>query len=153
MSWVPEEMLMPAHENLPEVLAIRGRLDRAGRFTPRRCGSTRWVRSWPEPASDEYVVELLDSEGHAVHRGLAQVEPEHDCGAGAPYRFKVKAYIALRDDAAAVVLRRGETVLWQSPILPAPRLTLEIPPTRVTRDRPLRLKCRFSEPGKGHFCK
>jgi hypothetical protein len=138
-------------EQTPEYLVIAGRLDRAGRFTPRRCRSTTNVREWPVIEESDVVVELLDADQRALHRELAQVTPDIDCDPGDAKRFRVLAYIELRPDATAVRLRRDDLVLWLTEIPPAPRLRVTAPRARPDRKRSYELGLRYSDPYEGAF--
>src|SRR5688500_16636854 len=108
-----------------EVLVVRGRLDRAGRFVPRACRSTPYVHAWPVVEDRELRIELLAGDGRAIHREWAELEPEIDCKPGAPETFQVTAYIVLRPDAEAVRLTRDDLILWQAEIPDAPELRVE----------------------------
>src|SRR4029450_6557775 len=118
-----------------EVLVIRGRLDRAGRFAPGRSRSTPNVREWPIVTEGDVMVtvELLDEANRVLHREPARVRPEIGCQPGDPQPYRVIGYIQLRDDAAAVRLMRGDLELWRETI-PAPA-TLDV---RVSRARATR---------------
>lgn len=129
-----------------EYLVIDGRLDRAGRFTPRRCRSTPNVREWPVVEESEITVELLDAEGAVLHRELARVRPEVDCEPGDTKRFTVLAYIGLGPEAATVRLRRDDLVLWATDIPEAPKLRVAAPRGRPNRRKRLPLALDFSEP-------
>ena len=142
---------MPTAPELQEYLVIRGLLDRAGHFRLRRCGSTRYVREWPTADSAEYQVELLDVEGHPLHREPACVVPESSCEPGEAKTSRLTAYIGHREDAAAILLRRGEIVLWHDQLRPAPTFSLSISRAAVTRERPVQLRCEYSEPGESAF--
>lgn len=133
----------------PEYLVIAGLLDRAGRFTPRRCRSTTNVREWPVIEKSEVVVELLDADEQVLHREPARVTADVDCDPGDAKRFRLLAYIELRPDATAVRLRRDDLVLWQTRIPPAPRLRLVAARRRPDRKRRYELGLRFSEPYDG----
>lgn len=142
---------MPENETpRDEVLVIKGRLDRAGQFTPRRCGSTRHVRAWPSADSQDYRIELLDANGAVLHFEPVLLEPEIGCEPGEAKRWRVTAYITLREDAQSVVLRHGEIVVWRSPLPPAPSLEVSAP-RRVSREQPVPLRFAYSEPGAGAF--
>lgn len=129
-----------------EVLVVRGRLDRAGRFRPRGCRSTPHVRQWPVVEDSDVVIELLDVDDTVLHREFASVRADVDCRPGAAQSFHVDAYIELRDDAVTVRLRRGDVVLWQRTTgQPA---TLEVSLKKRNRDRAV-LGLSYSEPGDG----
>ena len=76
-----------------EVLVIRGRLDRAGRFIPGRSRSTPNVREWPVVRESDIIifVELLDEADRVLHRELTQVRPDIGCqpGRGDQYRCRI----------------------------------------------------------------
>jgi len=134
-----------------EVLVIRGRLDRAGRFIPGRSRSTPNVREWPVVRESDIIifVELLDEADRVLHRELTQVRPDIGCQPGDPQSFRVLGYIQLRDDAAAVRLMQGDLELWREKIPKAPTLAVSVSAVRATRERPLTLKLRYSPPGAG----
>jgi hypothetical protein len=136
-------------EKKQEVLVIQGRLDRSGRFTPRRCRSTYYVREWPVVEDAEYVVETLDREDRPLHREPALVTPDIDCGPGDPERFRLVAYIGLQDEAASARLRRGDLVLWRTEIPAAPKVRVSIGRAQPNRKRSYPLDLRYSEPGEG----
>lgn len=132
-----------------EYLLVRGRLDRTGRFTPRRCTSTPFVHEWPRGSSaeelaelgvgagGEIVVETVAEGDRLLHRELAQVRPQEVCAPGEAPTFRVEAYIGLHPDAVVVRLTRDERVLWEMRI-PEPaevRVGLERAPERVERRR------------------
>ena len=129
-----------------EYLVIDGRLDRAGRFELRRCRSTPRVREWPVIEQSDVLAELLTGDGTVLHREPARVAPEIDCEPGDAMRFTVLAYIGLREDAAAVQLRRDDLVLWTAEIPPAPKLAITLDRGRPTRRKPCVVRLRFSEP-------
>ena len=133
-----------------EVLVIRGRLDRAGRFTPGRSRSTPNVREWPIVRDDEInvTVELLDEANHVLHRERAQVRPEIGCDPGDTQSYRIIGYIQLRDDAATVRLMHGDLELWRERIPAAPTLDVKVTPVRATRDKPLTLRLHYSPPGE-----
>ncbi|HEX7020995.1 MAG TPA: hypothetical protein VF159_13335 [Gemmatimonadaceae bacterium] len=134
-----------------EILVLSGRLDRAGRYIPRRSRSTPHVREWPVIADNPFTVvaELLDSANRVLHREPAQVKPVIGCQPGDPQSFRVLAYIELRDDAAAVRLMRDDLELWRSPIPPAPTLDVKLSSVRGARDKPVVLRLRYSKPFEG----
>src|SRR5918992_1576124 len=115
-----------------EVLVIRGRLDRAGRFTPTRCRSTYNVREWPVVEASDHVVETVDPEDRTLHRELALVRPD----------------IGLDPDAASVRLRRDDLVLWRTEIPPPAKVTVGLERSRPSRGKRYPLRVRFSEPGE-----
>ncbi|MBN3760728.1 hypothetical protein [Burkholderia sp. Ac-20365] len=129
-----------------EVLVIRGLLDRAGQFAPKRCRSTQHVRAWPVVEESPIVVELLGSDETILHRELAQVKADQGCQPGDAHRFRVLAYIELRPDAAFVRLRRMEIVVWRREIPSPAELSMTGPGKRVVRTRPPTLRFRFSKP-------
>jgi hypothetical protein len=134
-----------------EVLVIRGRLDRAGRYIPGRSRSTPNVHEWPVTDNGPLVVvaELLDANDRILHRERAQVRPDIGCQPGDPQSFRIIAYIQLRDDAAVVRLLRDDLELWQERIPEAPTLAVSVSGTRGKREKPLALRLQFSTPGKG----
>jgi len=136
-------------EEKQEVLVIQGRLDRAGRFTPRRCRSTYHVREWPEAKDSDYVVETLDRDDRPLHREFALVTPDIDCEPGDPQRYRLVAYIGLHDDAASARLRRDELVLWRTEIPDAPKVSVTLSRTRPSRKGRYPLRLSYSEPGEG----
>ena len=133
-----------------EVLVIRGKLDRAGRFTMLRSRSTPLVRQWPvvdDPALD-VTVELLDRTGRVLHREQADVKADVDCRPGAPQSFRVIAHIELRPDAAFVRLMHDcDLQIWREAVPEAASLEVGFTRTRGSRDRPMELRFRYSPPG------
>jgi hypothetical protein len=133
-----------------EVLVIRGRLDRAGRFAHGRSRSTPNVREWPIVTESDVIVtvELLDEANRVLHRERARVRPEIGCQPGDPQTYRVIGYIQLRDDAAAVRLMRGDLELWREMIPSPPTLDVKVSRIRAARDKPLMLRLRYSAPGE-----
>src|SRR5918992_2252449 len=131
-----------------EVLVIRGRLDRAGRFTPTQCRSTYNVREWPVVEASDHVVETVDPEDRTLHRELALVSPDIGCDPGDPQRYRLLAYIGLHPDAASVRLRRDDLVLWRTEIPPPAKVTVGLERSRPSRGKRYPLRVRFSEPGE-----
>ncbi|HEY3437596.1 MAG TPA: hypothetical protein VGK35_07905 [Actinotalea sp.] len=145
-----------------EYLLIRGRLDRAGEFTPRRCSSTTFVHRWPDATGAEEVarigaghgevlVETVGEGGEVLQREVAEVRSEEVCEPGDARTFRVLAYIGLHPRTRSVRVRREERVLWEMTVPDAPRLAvrLEAPPRRGKgkRDgRPAQLELELSEP-------
>ncbi len=128
-----------------EVLVVRGYLDRAGRFTLRRSQSTTYVRQWPVVEKSDVAIELLDADGRVLHRELAEVKRDITCDPGASERFRVLAYIGLREGADSVrLLRDGELELWRSTIPPAPSLRITLTSRRAGADRKVQLRLRYS---------
>ena len=127
-----------------EVLVVKGRLDRAGRFVPGRSRSTPNVRSWPVVEAGDTVIELLDGEGHVLHREPADVRPDIDCAPGDAQSFSVTAYIELRGDAVEVQLRRGDMILWRDKV--GEPATLELKAGRRRKEGAVQLRLRFSQP-------
>lgn len=128
-----------------EVLVVRGYLDRAGRFTLRRSRSTTFVRQWPVVEKSDVTIELLDVGGNVLHREPAEVKRDITCDPGASRRFRVQAYIELREGTVTVRLRRhGELELWQAELPPAPTLRVSLASPRVGSDPKVRLKLRYS---------
>jgi hypothetical protein len=136
-------------EENPEYLVISGHLDRAGRFTPRRCRSTPNVRKWPVIEESDVVVELLGADERVLHRELASVREDIDCSPGDAMRWMVLAYIGLRPEAQAVRLRRDDLILWVAEIPPAPTLRVVAPRSRPQRGKRYELGLRYSEPREG----
>jgi hypothetical protein len=130
-----------------EVLVVRGRLDRAGRFTPRKGRSTGLVRQWPVIESSDIEVELLDRSGRVLHREPADVSPDVGCQSGDPQRFRVVAYIELRPDATVVRLMRHDLELWRDEIPPRPTLQIALERARPSRRTPAVLRFRYSRGG------
>jgi hypothetical protein len=141
---------MPEDARL-EVLIVRGRIDRAGRFTPGRCASTFQVRRWPDTEDGPYVIELLDREGRPIHRERASVVRDVTCDPRDPEHFRVTAYIGLRPDAATVQLRCDELVVWRREIPEAPSLDVRLDKGRPSRQEPVRVRVAFSRPGEGAY--
>ena len=133
-----------------EVLVIRGRLDRAGRYAPGRSRSTPNVREWPIVTECDVMVtaELLDEANRVLHREPALVRPEIGCQPGDPQTYRVIAYIELREDAVAVRLMRGDLELWREVIPAPPTLDVRVSGVRDAREKPLALRLRYSPPGE-----
>jgi hypothetical protein len=148
---LPRRLIMPKEAHRLEALSVHGVIDRAGRFIPGLCGSSFHVRRWPEATDDEYMIELLDREGHPVHRVPARVVPAINCDPSDPKYFRVTAYIGLRADAATVQLRRGDLVLWRREIPDAPSVDVRLEQRRPLRKQPARFRVRFSTPGEGAY--
>ena len=138
---------MPRNER--EVLVIKGRLDRAGRFVPKRCRSTTHVRSWPVVSDSPLIVELLGQNDQVLHREKAEMKADVGCDPGAARKFRVTAYIELRDDALAVRLRNEDVILWKAEIPPPARLSVVGPGKRATRSKPVLVRLQMSEAGEG----
>ncbi|HUX71449.1 MAG TPA: hypothetical protein VMV41_13115 [Cellulomonadaceae bacterium] len=128
--------------SVPEYLAIRGRLDRAGRFAPRHCTSTTYVREWPRGTStdelerigagpDLVVVETVGDDGEVLQREIAEVRAEAVCEPGGSRTFRVRAYVGLHERASEVRVRRDDRVLWEQWIPGAP--TVEVRLERAPR--------------------
>lgn len=122
-----------------EYLLVRGRLTRDDDFTPRRCGSTTVVRDWPEgeqPDHGDVVAETTDAEGRVLRTERPRVVPEGVCAPAAP-TWRVRVYVPLDPDATELRLRRGDRVLWSTPIGERPEVGVEVqsPPTRGGRGR------------------
>jgi hypothetical protein len=132
-----------------EVLVIRGTLDASGRFEARRCGSTFFVRAWPRVEASDYVMELLDRSESPLHRVFAQVTKENSCDPLDSERFRVIAYIGLREDAALVQLRAGDLVLWRKEIVAAPTIDVSLRGRGISREEPAVLRLKLSPPGDG----
>lgn len=135
----------------PEILAIRGIIDLAGAFTPRRCYSTRFVRVWPSTEESRYVLELVDEGDRVLHRERALVTPEVECSPGAPRTWKVAGYIGLLEGASRVQLLGDGITLWRRDIPPAPELAVRLSARRASRERPLTLQVKHTQPGDGAF--
>jgi hypothetical protein len=144
-------VFMSNEQSANEVLIIRGIIDSAGRFTPRRCSSTYFVRTWPDTSGSDYVVELLDRSNQLLHRTYANVVKDQNCDLLESARFRLHAYIGLRDDAATVQLRKGELVLWRREIPAPPSLKLAISRGSISREQPITLQLKVSPPGDGAF--
>jgi hypothetical protein len=142
---------MPTDIRENETLAVHGVLDRAGRFRPRRCTSTTFVRRWPRPDTSDITVELLDRSGQLLLREPVRMRPRHGCDAGDVSEWNLTGYVALREDGEYVVLRRGEIELWRAEVREAPRLDVTLARARVSRERRATLSFRFSEPYEGAF--
>lgn len=111
-----------------EYLHIRGRLDRDGDFTPRRCESTTFIRERPEPRQPDHgdvVAETLDNDGSLVRTERASVVPEGVC-APAARTWRVRVYIALDEAAQSVRLRRGDRILWSAKVPDPPDVRVEV---------------------------
>ena len=130
-----------------EVLVIRGRLDRAGRFAVGRCRSTPHVREWPVIDHSDVIIELLDREMNVLHREPAGVHADLSCSPGDAQSFRVEGYIELRPDAASVRLRRNDLVLWYREIMESP--TAELAVARGRRGRSVRMRLSMSAGGEG----
>jgi len=148
-----KDIAMATNRGSTEVLAIRGRIDEAGRFTPGRCTSTFFVRQWPPREPTGHVIELIDAGDRPVHREPALVELDQTCDPGEGRRWQLTAYIGLRDDAVAVQVRREELVLWRREISEPARVGVRMAAQRVTREAPVFLRVTYSEPGEGAFLK
>jgi hypothetical protein len=144
---------MPTSERRTEVLTIRGLIDEAAQFTPGRCTSTFVVRRWPTRESTGYVIELLDAGDRPLHREPALVELDETCDPVENRRWRVTAYIGLRDDAVAVQLRHDDLVLWRREIPGPARVDVRIKRQRISREAPARLRIKYSEPADGAFLK
>jgi hypothetical protein len=140
---------MPYQQRSDEVLVIRGMLDASGRFEARHCGSTFFVRAWPRVEASNYVVELLDRSESPLHRVFAQVTRENSCDPLESERFRVTAYIGLREDAAVVQLRAGDLVLWRREITRVPTVDVSLRGRGISREEPAVLRLKLSPPGDG----
>ncbi|MCR6492881.1 hypothetical protein [Cellulomonas sp. P24] len=127
---------------VPEYLLIRGRLDRAGGFAPRRCTSTTHVRAWPRGTSaeeldrlgagpDPVLVEVVGDDGEVLQREIAEVRAEAVCEPGDARTFRARAYVGLHERASEVRVRRDDRVLWEAWIPGAP--TVDVQLERVPR--------------------
>lgn len=114
-----------------EYLLIRGRLNRADDFTPRRCGSTAFVRQWPRAEGSDVFVETVSRDGDVLRSYPALVKSERVCASG-PESWRLRAYVPLDAEAARVRLRRAGRVLWEEriPDQPTVRVSLDARPTR-----------------------
>ena len=130
-----------------EYLLIRGRLNRADDFTPRRCGSTSFVQRWPNVEGSDVFVECVSLDGNVLRSEPALVESELVCAPG-EQTWRVRAYVALDAEAASVRLRRGERVLWEMriPERPEVRVALEAPPVRGSGSDPVSKRKRAGRP-------
>src|SRR6185369_3342215 len=86
--------------------------------------------------------------GAVLHREPARVTPDVGCDPGDARRYRVLAYIALRPEARAVRLRRGDVVIWETRIPGSAKLKAELQ-GRPSRARGAVLTLRFSQPGEG----
>jgi hypothetical protein len=114
-----------------EYLLIRGRLNRADDFTPRRCGSTAFIHHWPRAEGSDVFVDTISRDGTVLRSEPALIESERVCAPGEE-TWRVRAYVALDAEAAEVRLRRGGRVLWEIriPDPPEVRVALESVPVR-----------------------
>jgi hypothetical protein len=133
-----------ARKRTTEILVIRGVVDAAGQFCPRRCYSTHHVRQWPE-SSYGWAIELLDGDDKVINRGVVSIHPMETCELKAALESRVRACIALRHDAASVRLRHGDLLLWSRAITPVPAFTLKLSAPGPTRARAATLTMRFPE--------
>lgn len=117
--------------NRPEHLIIRGRLDAADEFTPRRCRSSRYVRPRPSAPESDLIVETIGSEGQTLRSAPATVSSDAVCGPGIE-TWRVEGIVVLDEGALTVRLRRGERVVWSSVIAEKPTLRVKL------RSRPKR---------------
>ncbi|MEO6651294.1 MAG: hypothetical protein ABIP17_01385 [Ilumatobacteraceae bacterium] len=127
------------NEDQREYLLVRGRLTRDDDFTPRRCGSTTFVRNWPEPEQHDHgdvIAETLDAEGRVLRTQRPRIEREGVC-APEVQTWRVRVYVPLDDEAAELRLRRGDRLLWSTPIGEPPMVGVKVlsPPTRGKSDR------------------
>jgi hypothetical protein len=129
-----------------ELLAIRGWLDRSGRFTAGRCYSTNVVREWPGPLSERHALEMLDSDQRCLLREQVSVQEVETCDVGVPLRWRVTGYIAIREDAATVRLVSDLGILWEQPIGRPPSLKVRMSGGRTQRTKPIRLQLSYSQP-------
>jgi hypothetical protein len=134
----------------PEILCIRGHIDRAGVFTPRRCYSTTVVRKWPRAEGSDVALELLDAHLAVLHRTLVEVKEDIDCGSLEARRLKVTGYIGLSEGAKSIQLVQHNLVMWQRGIPERPSLKVRLA-RRATRKAPAEIRCRFSRPSDGAF--
>lgn len=114
-----------------EYLMIRGRLNRADDFTPRRCGSTSFVRQWPRAEGSDVFVETVSRDGDVLRSYPALVKSESVCASGRE-SWRLRGYVPLDAEAIRVRLRRAARVLWEERIPDAPtvRVTLDERPVR-----------------------
>lgn len=133
-----------------EFLVIRGQLDRAGRFKPRRCRSTPNVRSWPIVKESTVRVELINDSGQVLHSEPAEVAPYIDCRPGDAQNFRIAAYIEMRSDADLVQLVKGDLTLWAYKIPPRPSLKITLS-SRDQKSKQVQLKLKYSDAGEGAF--
>lgn len=134
----------------PEMIAVHGFLNRAGQFRLRRCYSTHFVRRSPV-GHDGYMLEAVDHEGRILQRSFPEVVAMEHCHPEGVRRWKVTGYIGAHERAAAVRLRTNDTMLWQQPMLPQPMLEVALDTDSPSRDHPLGLHLRYSEPGPGAY--
>lgn len=114
-----------------EYLLVRGRLNRADDFTPRRCGSTFFVRSWPRAEDSDVFVDTVSAEGKLLRSSPALLSSEQVCAPGME-TWRLRAYVPLDVEAAGVRVRRDERLLWEARIPDAPEvgISLKSPPVR-----------------------
>lgn len=128
---------------VPEMIAVSGFLDRGANFTLRRCYSTRTVRRAPRP-HDAYALELLDAADQVLVRTHPEVQPEESCTSKAVGRWRVTGYIGWRESAGTLRLTAEGLVLWQTAVLPAPTLRMQLGAEANARERPLELRLKLS---------
>ncbi len=114
-----------------EYLLIRGRLNRADDFTPRRCGSTTFVQRWPHDDGSAVFVETVSRDGDVLRSYPALVKSEVVC-ATRRESWRVRGYVPLDAEAARVRLRRAGRVFWEDRIPEAPTLRVSL------KSRPVR---------------
>ena len=139
---------MPTVE--PEMVAVHGFIDRAGAFTLRRCYSTRFIRR-SHLGHDGYQLEVVGPDGQLLQRTYPEVVAMENCGPEGVRRWKVTGYIGVHERAAGVRLMAHGRVLWQRGMLPEAALEVNVDTDRASRDRPLMLHLRYSEPGPEAF--
>jgi hypothetical protein len=134
-----------------EYLLIRGRLNRADDFTPRRCGSTTFVRQWPHDEGSDVFVETVSRDGDVLRSHPALVKSELVCAPGSE-SWRLRAYVPLDADAARVRLRRAGRVFWEDRIPDAPtlRVLLKARPVRGSEGATPATRRRQSGRDDGH---
>lgn len=149
-----------------EYLVVKGRLNQADDFTPRRCGSTCHVRPRARTAESDLRVETLDNKGSTFRTASASERSNKICGPQSE-TWRVEAIIPLDDHASKLRLIRRDRTIWSTAIPDRPTLFIELVslPSRA-RKRPARsgkgtagldypggkpavLRVKTSEPAKG----
>jgi hypothetical protein len=129
-----------------EYLCIRGVHRRDLQFQLVRSYSTQNVRRWPK-ADGSCQVELLAEDGVVLLSEFAEAEERWGCEPGAEdVSWWVTGYIALLRNGQRVRLRRGDFVLLEQEIPPAPSLSLPWRRKTAKRGESLTLNPRVSKP-------
>lgn len=110
---------------LPEHLIIRGRLNAADEFVPRRCRSSRYIRPRQYRPDGDLIVETTDREGQPVRSAIASVRSDVVCAPGIE-TWRVEGIVVLDDRASAVRLRRGERIIWSAEVAEKPELRIKL---------------------------